>query len=187
MEEMISLEGTQKTWPISHSTDIAAARRYGLQLSQSLGFDETASGRLSLVITEAATNILKHAGEGQLFLTRVRSGEINGIEILALDKGPGISNLSNSLHDGVTTVGTPGNGLGALRRLSDSFDAYSAIGKGSAFYMRLWSAIVKHSITAFELGTICVPMPHEDVCGDGWAVASRTLQHSCWLMDWDME
>ena len=128
----------QKLWPVDHATDIAAVRRSGLQLSQSLGFDETTSGRVSLIITEAASNILKHAREGKIFLTHVSEGERNGIEILALDKGPGIADLEHSLHDGVTTAGTAGNGLGALRRLSDRFDAYSAIDKGSAFYMCIW-------------------------------------------------
>ncbi|MBA4143270.1 MAG: SpoIIE family protein phosphatase [Nitrosospira sp.] len=172
MEEMINLEDTQRAWPICHPTDVAAARRWGLRLSQSLGFNETMSGRVSLVITEAATNILKHATEGQLFLTRVRNGESNGIEILALDNGPGIQNLAYSLNDGVTTTSTPGSGLGALRRLSDSFDAYSAAGKGSAFYMCLWAAEAGYSRNGFEIGTVCVPMIHEEVCGDGWAVAS---------------
>lgn len=170
---MTSLEAKQTIFPICHSSDISAARRYGLHLSQSLGFTETASGKLSLVITEAATNMLKHAGEGQLFLTCVSSGDVNGIEILALDKGPGIPNLAHSLYDGVTTVGTAGNGLGALRRLSDNFDAYSAPGKGSAFYMCLWSGVLERSTTSIEIGTIAVPMPHEEVCGDGWAVVSN--------------
>ncbi|MEO8992148.1 MAG: ATP-binding SpoIIE family protein phosphatase [Nitrosospira sp.] len=170
---MTNLKANQTIFPICHASDISAARRYGQNLSQSLGFTETVSGRLSLVITEAATNILKHAGEGQLFLTCVYSGEVNGIEILALDKGPGISNLAHSLYDGVTTVGTAGTGLGALRRLSDNFDAYSATGKGSAFYMCLWSSVLKRSTTAIEIGTIAVPMPHEEVCGDGWAVVSN--------------
>ena len=113
----MSSDRAQKSWWIGHSTDIGAARRYGLQMSRSLGFDEAASGRVSLIITEAAGNVLKHAHEGRLFLTPVREGETSGIEILAIDKGPGISDLAHSLSDGVTTTGTPGNGLGALRRL----------------------------------------------------------------------
>lgn len=162
----------QKLWPVDHATDIAAVRRSGLQLSQSLGFDETTSGRVSLIITEAASNILKHAREGKIFLTHVSEGERNGIEILALDKGPGIADLTHSLHDGVTTAGTAGNGLGALRRLSDRFDAYSAIDKGSAFYMCIWVSAGKCAGASLETGATCVPMPGEEVCGDGWEVVS---------------
>jgi anti-sigma regulatory factor (Ser/Thr protein kinase) len=172
MEKIASLDGPQRCWSIGHSTDVAAARRYGLQLSRSLGFDEGASGRVSLIITEAAGNVLKHAGEGKLFLTQVSDGDINGIEILALDRGPGISDLAHSLNDGVTTTGTPGNGLGALLRLSDRFDAYTGAGKGSAFYMCVWSSPPVRRATALEAGAICVPVPPEEVCGDGWGMTS---------------
>jgi anti-sigma regulatory factor (Ser/Thr protein kinase) len=172
VEKIINFDGDQKSLWICHPTDVAAARRYGLQLSQYLGFDETASGRVSLIITEAATNVLKHAGEGRLFLTHVREGGQNGIEIIALDKGPGISDLAHSLHDGVTTAGSQGSGLGALRRLSDRFDAYTGAGKGSAFYMCVWPSPPAHRAIALETGAICVPMPPEEVCGDGWGMAS---------------
>jgi anti-sigma regulatory factor (Ser/Thr protein kinase) len=172
MEKTVSSDRVQKSWWIGHSTDIGAARRYGLQMSRSLGFDEAASGRVSLIITEAAGNVLKHAHEGRLFLTPVREGETSGIEILAIDKGPGISDLARSLSDGVTTTGTPGNGLGALRRLSDRFDVYTAAGKGSAFYMCVWSSPPTPRRAALETGAICVPMAREEVCGDGWGMVS---------------
>jgi anti-sigma regulatory factor (Ser/Thr protein kinase) len=168
VEEILISGVQQKLWPICHSTDISVARRYGLQLSQSLGFDETASGRISLVITEAASNILKHAGEGKILLAQTHAGQTNGIEILALDNGPGIADLAHSLLDGVTTADTPGSGLGALRRLSDYFDAYCPIGRGSAFYMQIWSSSSANSGGILEIGAICVPVPQEEMCGDGW-------------------
>jgi anti-sigma regulatory factor (Ser/Thr protein kinase) len=172
VEKIVNPDAGQKCWWISHPTDVAMTRRYGLQLSRSLGFDETASGKVSLIITEAATNVLKHAREGRLFLTHVRHGSLNGIEIIALDRGPGIPNLAHSLHDGVTTTDTAGNGLGALRRLSDRFDAYTLPGKGSVFYMCVWSPSPPPRRIALETGAICVPMPREEVCGDGWCMVS---------------
>jgi anti-sigma regulatory factor (Ser/Thr protein kinase) len=168
MEKTVSLDGAQKCCRISHTTDVATARRYGLQLSRFLGFDETASGRVSLIITEAATNVLKHAGEGSLFLTHVHEGRHSGIEIIALDRGPGISDLTHSLHDGVTTARSQGSGLGALRRLSDRFDAYTLPGKGSAFYMCVGIPHPADHPIILEAGGICVPIPQEEVCGDGW-------------------
>ncbi len=51
----------QQLFAIVHSSDIAIARRSGLQLAATLNFNETASGKLAIVITEVATNILKHA------------------------------------------------------------------------------------------------------------------------------
>ncbi|MEX3910152.1 hypothetical protein AB4Y33_43430, partial [Paraburkholderia sp. BR14319] len=42
--------------------------------------------RLAIVLTEAATNILKHAGHGEL-LVRALEG---AVELIALDSGPGM-------------------------------------------------------------------------------------------------
>jgi anti-sigma regulatory factor (Ser/Thr protein kinase) len=183
VEKIVSLDGAQKYCRISHPTDVATTRRYGLQLSRSLGFDETASGRVSLIITEAATNVLKHAGEGSLFLTHVHEGRHSGIEIIAMDKGPGIADLTHSLHDGVTTARSQGSGLGALRRLSARFDAYTVPGKGSAFYMCVWSSPPAHHQITLETGAICVPIPREEVCGDGWSMVSSADSATFLLAD----
>lgn len=70
---------TQKVFTIAHASEISAARRWANQLAGSLEFDETTSGQLAIVVTEAATNILKHAGSGLLFITPVLQGKSKGI------------------------------------------------------------------------------------------------------------
>jgi serine phosphatase RsbU (regulator of sigma subunit) len=70
-----------------------------------------------------------------------------------------------------------------LRRLSDSFDAFSVVGKGSAFYMCLWSGIVERSSITLEIGRIAVPILYEEVCGDGWAVSSSQDSATLLLTD----
>ncbi|SHN41969.1 Anti-sigma regulatory factor (Ser/Thr protein kinase) [Duganella sacchari] len=153
---------------ITHSSDIAAARRLGQRLAQQQDFDETRTGQLAIVITEAATNILKHAREGRMQLVAIAAGEARGIEVLAIDKGPGIANLSQALRDGVSSTGTAGTGLGALRRLSDEFDVYAAAGKGAVFFMRLW----RNGLTsALPAGGVCLPLAGETESGDAWAFA----------------
>lgn len=151
---------------IAHATDIAAARRAGVQLAQSLGFDETLSGQLAIAITEAATNVLKHAGGGKVLIAPSPAHD-QSIDVLALDTGPGMGNVAQSMQDGVSTAGTAGNGLGAMRRLSTGFDVYSAPGKGTAVFMRIGTPGRPSPI---EAGAVCVPMPGEDACGDGWAM-----------------
>jgi Stage II sporulation protein E (SpoIIE) len=89
------------------------------------------------------------------------------IDVLALDRGPGMANIAQSMLDGVSTAGTPGNGLGAMRRLSDQFDVYSAAGKGTAVFMRLGDG---SDSGLLETGAVCVPMPGEEACGDGWTM-----------------
>lgn len=168
---MIHSDVGQKLFVINHSSEVAAARRYGAQMAELMGFDTILAGRLSIVITEAATNMLKHAGEGELFITPLSQNGQNGIEVLALDRGPGISNLTESFQDGISSLGTSGTGLGALRRQADRFDVYTAGGKGSAFYMALWTQAPAIDIDAVQIGSISVPYPGELVCGDAWAVA----------------
>jgi anti-sigma regulatory factor (Ser/Thr protein kinase) len=171
MEALISSLSSQLVFAITHASDVAAARRGGQKLADSLGFDETRSGQLALIVTEAATNILKHAGEGTLYIATARSLAGTGVDVVAVDNGPGIADVANSLRDGVSTAGTSGTGLGALRRQSDEFDVYSAHGQGSAFFMRIWrDAGHARPAGVVEIGAFGMPLAGEDESGDGWAV-----------------
>jgi hypothetical protein len=91
------------------------------------------------VITEAATNLVKHAVGGQLLWRALERNRGVGLEILALDRGPGISNVGECLRNGYSTAGSLGTGLGAIARLATEFDIYSLPGKGTALLARLWS------------------------------------------------
>jgi anti-sigma regulatory factor (Ser/Thr protein kinase) len=171
METLISSLSAQHVFPIQHASDVSAARRVGQKLADALGFNEVQTGRLAIVITEAATNILKHAGEGTLYIMRAQSGAgMAGIDVLGVDNGPGIADLAFSLQDGVSTAGTAGTGLGALQRQSDEFDVWSARGKGAVFFMRLWRGSPPPEPCGLEVGALTVPLAGEDVCGDAWAM-----------------
>lgn len=171
METLISSRSPQLVFALTHASDVAAVRRAGQKLADALGFNETRAGQLALIITEAATNILKHAGEGEVHLGPAQSAAGVGVDVLALDKGPGIVDLAASLVDGVSTAGTAGTGLGALRRLSDEFDVYTEPGKGSVFFMRLWRDVPAPDPCGVEVGALWAPMAGEEACGDGWAVS----------------
>ncbi|MDY0963797.1 ATP-binding SpoIIE family protein phosphatase [Massilia sp. CFBP9026] len=171
METLISSQSPQYVFAVSHASDVAAVRRAGQKVADSLGFNETRAGQLALIITEAATNILKHAGEGEIHVGPAQSPSGIGVDVLALDKGPGIADLASSLVDGVSTAGTAGTGLGALHRLSDEFDVYSTPGEGSVFFMRLWRDVPGPTPCGVEVGALWTPIRGEEACGDGWAVA----------------
>jgi len=175
METLISSLQPQIVFPILHASDVAAARRAGQKLADTLGFAEVQAGRLAIVITEAGTNILKHAGEGTLYIMRAQSGvDAPGIDVLAVDSGPGIRDLQTSLRDGVSTAGTAGTGLGALRRQADEFDVWTARDQGSVFFMRLWSSPAPPEPCGIEVGALYVPLAGEDESGDGWAVSCNS-------------
>ena len=178
MEKIISSLDTPAWVDITHASDIAAARRVGQRMAQQQGFDDTRAGQLAIVITEVATNLLKHAGEGRMLLSFAYGGEARGIDVLGIDRGPGIGNLGVALRDGVSSAGTAGTGLGALRRLSDQFDIYAPRDKGSVFFMRLWAGAPPSA--QLLSGGVCLPLAGETESGDAWAVAP--MRHTTALL-----
>jgi anti-sigma regulatory factor (Ser/Thr protein kinase) len=130
-----SLARRQKLFSMSHASEVSAARRYGQLLAEQINLTAIEAGRLAIMVTEAGTNIVKHATDGCLILNITQQHGRLGIEVLALDKGPGIANVSQSLRDGVSSTGTAGTGLGAIRRQADGFDIYSQMEQGTALYM----------------------------------------------------
>ena len=165
--------------PIQDATGISEARRAAALLGQSLALDETAAGQLAIVVTEAATNLFKHAGGGSIVLNRGEDGGAAAVEMLAIDKGPGIENVERCMADGYSTAGSPGNGLGAISRLSYLSDIYSNPGRGTIVLARIRNQPSGPRTTAprrtqsFEVGAISVPKRAQEVCGDAWSAQLR--------------
>ena len=151
---------------VADPSHVGAARRKALELAGEAGLDETARGKVGIIVNELATNILRHAGHGTLLLQRV-GADGAGIEVVAIDTGPGMSNVEKCLMDGFSTSGTAGNGLGAVQRLSDEFDIWSAP-SGTVVLARLLRDAADRS--AGGIGGVCVALRGELACGDAWAV-----------------
>ncbi|HEY9744481.1 MAG TPA: ATP-binding SpoIIE family protein phosphatase [Coleofasciculaceae cyanobacterium] len=169
--------------PILEPSQAGEARRMALAFASRLGFNETERGKVGLVVTEVANNLVRHAQDGVILLQALENNGIAGVEILALDKGPGIDNLSECLRDGFSTAGTPGNGLGAVTRLSAFFDIYSVPTVGTAILSHLWASRlpVNQPQENLKLGAVCLPIRGEEVSGDTWA-SDRTDNHSLLLV-----
>ncbi|MCP3723625.1 SpoIIE family protein phosphatase [Paraburkholderia sp. CNPSo 3272] len=162
-----SAGGSHRSFEIGDASSVAYARRGAAEAGRIAALTETDAGRLAIVLTEAATNILKHAGHGEL-LVRALEG---AVELIALDGGPGMTDVGAALTDGHSTTGTPGTGLGAIRRLSNQFAIYSQPGAGTVLRVLVQKSGVNAAHAAFtrpEIGGVCVPYPGEEVCGDGW-------------------
>jgi anti-sigma regulatory factor (Ser/Thr protein kinase) len=170
---------------VSDQSQIASSRRTAENLARSVGFGESRTGRLALVATEMATNILKHATHGHLLAKPFNDGTGSGIELLAMDKGPGIADVARSLEDGYSTVGTPGTGLGAIRRQADIFDIYSRPGAGTVVMARVFTddSRATDKVPDFELGFALVPYPGEIECGDSWAFGLKSETPSLFAVD----
>lgn len=163
----------QAAFSIEEPSTVSSVRRAANDLAQRLGFNETAAGKVAIAITEAATNVAKHSGRGEILIRPAVGEAMNGIEILAIDSGPGMANLTLNMEDGVSSAGSYGVGLGAMRRLADYFDIYTAPGKGTVIYMVLWPDTVRAQEEAWQVGVVSLPLPGETVCGDTWAVSGK--------------
>jgi anti-sigma regulatory factor (Ser/Thr protein kinase) len=157
--------------PVEDRSQIGSVRRASAEMAQSLGFTEPSAGKIALAITEAGTNIVKHAGRGMIILRGLMRGRVGGLEILALDRGPGIANAAASLRDGASTAGSSGTGLGSLSRTADEFDLYSHGGRGAALRMAFWSQ-PERAPDSLELGAVNIAKAGEAVSGDDWAFES---------------
>ena len=175
MEEALSL---------TDQSGVAEARRAIIRLAQTLGFSERYQADAALVASEAATNIIKYAGRGEILLRRYMSGDVSGIELLALDRGPGIVNLDAARRDGFSTGGSLGAGLGTMSRHSHLFDIYSVANSGAAVLARIQNGKSRMvDASPYSVGARSTPKANQEVCGDAWGIEERAGQMRTVLLD----
>ena len=183
--------------PVREASGVGEARRVATRLAESLQFAEQDIARVALIVTEAATNIVQHAARGEILLRAIALEPPAGLELLALDQGPGIANVAHALRDGVSTGGSAGLGLGAIARLSTHFEISSTAGKGTALLSRIARVAANRfsdrgAVTAggsdagspgLEWGVVCVPKLGEQVCGDAWAITTGLDRNTVLIAD----
>lgn len=155
---------------VADSSQVAEARRAARREGAALGFGEEAVGRVAIIATELSTNILKHAGRGEIVIRPFADADGEGLEILALDDGPGMSDVARCLGDGYTTVGTRGTGLGAVRRLSQRFGVFSRPGQGTAILARCFDRQGNGISATAVVGAVRAVCPGETISGDDFRV-----------------
>ena len=169
------------TFEVNEASQVGQVRRAAAHMADEMGLDLVAAGRVALVATELGTNLVRHARRGRLLVAPVVGD--NGLpmlEFLSLDQGPGIADLAACMADGYSTGGTPGTGLGAVRRLADEFDAFSTMPHGTVIMARVGvrpglgaSTVMPPAAKAqFVVGAVNLAFPGEIVSGDAWAFAA---------------
>lgn len=160
---------TNRSVTIGDRSAIGEARRLAMTVAQSLGFDEALRSDVGIVATELATNTLLHADTGEFLICPAKDDHGAWLDLLALDRGSGIADLSLALEDGYSTTGTAGQGFGAIRRLSDSASVYSIPERGTTVWTRFNNP---RQMDDCPVGAISVPVHGETVCGDAYLVLS---------------
>ncbi|MFF2998170.1 ATP-binding protein [Streptomyces sp. NPDC057950] len=152
-----------------------AARGAAAALGRRIGLGDQRTAELVLAVAELTTNITKHAVDGSLLLRVLRNQSVAGVEVVAVDGGPGMADVPAALRDGMSTVGTLGIGLGAVQRLADTFDIHSQPGSGTVQLARFWPRPPQPSVIGEPaVGGITRPIGGEQVCGDAWAARTDT-------------
>lgn len=141
---------------VADASQVGASRRLVARLAEAATLDATAAGQASLVTVELATNLLKHAVRGTLYM-RADAGAVDAV---AIDHGPGMD-LARCFSDGFSTGGTSGTGLGAVRRCATAFDAYSDA-RGTVLFARVGPS------PGPRVGSIAVAVSGEMDSGDAW-------------------
>ena len=159
---------------VEEASQVGEARRAATAMAEVLGFDEHARSDIAVVASELATNLARYAKRGAVLLQVIESGggTGRGIELVAVDGGPGMADPAQCLTDGFSTGGTQGAGLGAVRRLASEFALDSHIGRGTVVVARLWRdrGARPASPDGYECGAVAIAAPGETACGDAWAV-----------------
>jgi len=163
MEAAVKIQehSAQQRFVIDDGSKVGEARRAAQTLAN-FEFNADQAGKVALAATELANNLLLHAGGGELLMQTLGTDDSAIVELLAIDSGPGMSDVSRCLSDGFSTAGTPGTGLGAVRRLAREFDIYSTPGEGTVVMARFGAE------SQVRYGVISVAMPGEIECGDAW-------------------
>jgi anti-sigma regulatory factor (Ser/Thr protein kinase) len=153
---------------ISEDTQVGEARRRAVAFARMMGLSETKTSNVGIIVTELASNLVKHARQGEIILNQIPYHDSVGIEILSLNRKAGMANVAECLRDGYSTAGSPGTGLGAIKRLSDEFDIHSSPELGTAVLARIFSEGSVRTKHPLKVGAVSLAKANETVCGDGW-------------------
>jgi anti-sigma regulatory factor (Ser/Thr protein kinase) len=167
-------------FPVGDVAIAGGVRRAATTLANDASLSDRTIGNLAIVVTEMATNLARHAVDGVIVLRVRRAGDRIGVEIVAIDAGPGVADITTSTVDGVSTAGTLGIGLGAIARMADELDMYSLPGAGTVVSATLWDGT--RPPDAWVAG-ISRPIVGEDVCGDGFAARDVAGRRQVMLCD----
>lgn len=156
--------------PVTEESQVGEARRLVVQICQKQGNDETFIGRAAIVATEMARNLVLHGGGGEMLLRTIPMERVAGIELISIDRGPGMKHVQECLRDGYSTAGTAGAGLGSIQRLSSKFDLFAPEKQGTALMSLLLPENSSPPEKGYAVGAVSVADAREQVCGDGWDI-----------------
>jgi anti-sigma regulatory factor (Ser/Thr protein kinase) len=166
---------------VEDESAVAACRSAAQALAGQLSFPAPRTDGLALAVTEAASNLFKHARQGALLVRPVPAGmAYPGIELVTIDSGPGVGDVTAAQRDGHSTAGTLGIGLGAIRRLADFSDMFSVPEVCTALIARFSAGSPGPPA---DCAGLLRPISGETECGDAFSVSETDGQLTAAMCD----
>lgn len=127
------------TLPLKRAEDVLWARQEARRFAARCPFSSNDLARIEIIAVELASNIIKHAGHGELRLEIIPDGDRRGLRIEAHDQGRGIADIEQALRANFSTAGSHGDGLSAIREFADQFEIQSKPGQGTQIRVEKWA------------------------------------------------
>lgn len=142
---------------------VLVAQQHARQVARLSGLDEAGVDDAALATAELAGNAQRHGIGGQLILQP--AFDTAALDVVALDRGPGMADWERSFVDGYSTTDRSlGAGLGAVTRVAVAVSGCSEVGAGTVIGARIGSP--GHASVVSAIGT---PRLGERVNGDAWS------------------
>ncbi len=179
---MSYLSTAQALVGVNENSQVGEARRSAMRIAELTALNDTERGKVGIVATELATNLVRYATGGEMIIRRFQHGNVDGVEIIAIDRGPGMAEVGKCMEDGFSTGGTAGSGFGAVRRQSTEFDVFSSKPAGTVVASRVLSGSQVFP-NGLNWAAVSVPIQGETLCGDNMSVAQQNGMLSIMLAD----
>jgi serine/threonine-protein kinase RsbT len=110
---------------VRNADDVGAACDVGRDLARRLGFSNVQQTKIATAIAELARNIILYAMSGEVRISATKAPRA-GIEVLAVDEGPGIASIEHVMSGAYKSRSGMGMGLRGAKRLMDTFEIESS-------------------------------------------------------------
>jgi anti-sigma regulatory factor (Ser/Thr protein kinase) len=159
-------QGSHLRFDVCDGADVGALRRTVCEQARRLGAAREGCARAELVATELGTNLVQHAGPGGWVL--VRALPPASLELIAVDRGPGIADPAAAMAGRSPAPTGLGCGLAAVRRAASRFDLHSQVGRGTTVLAVV--TLAGQPPGGPERRWAGVSVGVTEPCGDAWAV-----------------
>lgn len=179
------VSGTHVVFKADDRSYFAILKKEIHSLAVGAAFTTAKLGELDIIVAELVSNLAKHAKGGRVLVKLVEESGVRGIELISIDNGPGMTDVTRMVADGVSTKNTLGQGLGAMKRLSDIFQVYSLKDWGTVILIRLFNEAAPQFLKPLrgDIRSVIIPKPGETACGDGFFYKFSQSQVSMFLGD----